>query len=142
MHIKTIADGEKFWCAGHEYLMLLPRDLTDCCEAAMETLVVGESTPPNAHTTFHQVHVILQGEAEITIGEEKRRVSAPAISFIPKGTNHWVQNVGAAELRYIYITIWSDGIPAGEKDGGWRKACTDMVKEYADRGYPPERSSK
>lgn len=141
MYIKTFDDGEKFMCAGNEYLMLLPRDLTDCCEAVLEKVDVGQSTPPNSHATFNQVYVVLDGEAEITIGEEKRRVSAPAMAFIPKNTKHWVQNAGGRVLRYIYITIWSDGIPADEKAGGWRKASANMVKEYADRGYPPERNS-
>ena len=129
-------------CAGSEYLMLIPRDLTDCCEAAMERIAIGQRTPANAHPTFHQLHVILQGEAEIAIDDERRRVAAPAISFIPKNANHWVQNVGHEELRYIYISIWSDGIPANEMEGGWRRARTEMVKDYADRGYPPERNSR
>ena len=142
MYIKTFDDGEKFLCAGNEYLMLLPRDLTDCCEAVLEKVAAGQRTPPNAHATFNQAYVVLEGEAEITIGEEKRRVSAPAVAFIPKNTNHWVQNVGGVELRYIYITIWSEGIPAREKEGGWRKAYVDMVKDYTDRGYPPERTPR
>lgn len=141
MYIKSFDDGEKFMCAGNEYLMLLPRDLTDCCEAVLESVDVGKRTPPNAHATFNQVYVVLDGEAEITIGEETRRVSGPAMAFIPKNTNHYVQNAGSVKLQYIYITIWSDGIPAREKEGGWRKACTDMVKEYSDRGYPPKRES-
>ena len=142
MYCKTFDEGESFSCAGNEYLMLLPRDVTHCAEMAMERISVGGGTPPNAHDTYVQVLIILQGEAEITIGDGTRRVSAPATAFIPRNTTHHVVNSGQVELRYVYISIWPTGIPREEMEGGWKKACTDMIQDYADRGFPPRRTSE
>jgi len=138
MLIRTFAEGERFPCAGNEYVMLLPRDVTDCCEVVLEDIAAGSETPPNVHSTFNQVFIVLQGEAEISIGNDKRQISAPAVAYVPNNTNHSVRNVGAVNLRYIYITIWPKGIPADEKLGGWKEACAAMVREYAERGYPPK----
>lgn len=136
MYCKTFGEGEKFTCAGNDYAMLVPRDVTDCAEIVLERVPVGGRTPPNAHSTFVQAFIILQGEAEITIGDATRRVSAPSVAFVPRNTNHYVANAGQGELHYIYISVWPDGIPQAEKDGGWKKVYADMIQEYADRGYP------
>ena len=142
MYCKTFDEGESFSCAGNESLMLLPRDETGCAEVAMEIDAVGGRTPPNAHSTFVQTFIILQGEAEITIGDGARRVSAPAVAFIPRNTTHYVRNTGKVELRYVYITVWPDGIPRAETDGGWKEVYDDMIQEYADRGFPANRASE
>ncbi len=138
MFSKTFLEGEKFRCAGNEYVMLLPRDVTDCCEVVLEKVAVGRATPPNAHSTFKQIYIVLAGEAEITIGEERCRVSAPAVAYIPKNTYHCVVNTGAVQLQYLYVTVWPEGIPTDEKEGGWKKVYADMTQAYADRGYPVE----
>ena len=142
MHCKTFDEGELFQCAGNNYVMLLPRDLTNCAEVVLEKVAVGQRTPPNAHPTFVQIYIVLQGEADITIGEETRRVTAPAVAFIPCNTNHYVFNKGTNELRYLYVTVWPDGIPCDEVEGGWKQVYARMIREYSDRGYPAKRSSE
>jgi quercetin dioxygenase-like cupin family protein len=137
MHIREFAEGVKFGCAGNDYVMLLPREETDSCEAVLERISAAGRTPPNAHSTFMQIFIVLAGEAEITVGPETRRISAPALAYIPQNTNHSVLNIGNDELQYVYISVWPDGIPREERDGGWRRVYADMIQEYADRGYPP-----
>lgn len=137
MYVREFAEGIKFGCAGNDYVMLLPREETNCCEAVLERISGAGRTPPNAHSTFMQIFIVLAGEAEITIGQETRRVSAPALAYIPQKTNHSVLNLGKDELRYVYISVWPDGIPREERDGGWRRVYADMIQEYADKGYPP-----
>lgn len=138
MFIKSFAEGEAFQCAGNCYVMLLPREMSECCEVVLERVAVGDSTPPNAHASFVQVYVLVVGQAEIHIGDETRSVSAPALAYIPKNTHHRVMNTGSVEVQYLYITMWPDGIPPAEREGGWRKAYADMIQEYADRGYPAQ----
>lgn len=139
MYCKRFDEGESFFCAGNEYLMLLPREVTGCTEVVLERVAIGERTPPNAHSTFVQTYVLLQGEGEIIIGDRARRVAAPAVAFIPRNTTHSVTNTGKVELQYLYVTVWPDGIPQAEIDGGWKKVYKDMIQEYADRGYPAKR---
>ena len=138
MFCKTFEEGERFRCAGNYYTMLLPRDLTQSCEVVLEKVAVGKKTPPNAHPTFQQIYIILAGEGNITIGDDTRHVVAPAGAFIPKNTHHQVMNTGPVEFQYLYVTVWPDGIPRQEIEGGWQKIYADMKQEYSERGYPVE----
>lgn len=142
MFAREFGEGEGFSCAGNEYTMLLPREVTNCCEVALENIAPGHQTPPNAHRTFHQVLIVWQGTAEITIGSERSQVQAPAIAYVPPNTHHSVKNVGSIELQYLYVSIWSAGIPSDEMLGGWKRACADMIQEYAARGFPPKTNGK
>jgi quercetin dioxygenase-like cupin family protein len=141
--IRTLAEGEPFRCAGNFFQMLLPRDDGECCEVVLETVGPGHSTPPNQHATFVQIYVILRGEAKVTIGPETRTVRAPAVAFIPKDMTHSVSNESiSTDVEYLYVSIWPDGIPTAEKDGGWREVYARMIQEYTDRGYPAERDGE
>lgn len=140
MWIRSFAEGEPFRCAGNDFVMLLPRDLTDCCGVVLQIVQPGAQTPPNAHETFLQVYLILSGTADVKIGEESKVVSGPAVALIPPKTNHWVVNASAdVPLQYLYMSVWPQGIPAAEKEGGWRRVYRQIIQEYADRGYPQER---
>lgn len=137
MFLRQFAEGEPFRCAGNDFVMLLPRDLTGCCEVVLQTVQPGGETPPNAHETFLQIYLILSGTAEVKIGGESRAASGPAIALIPPKTNHWVVNTSPDQpLNYLYISVWPDGIPSAEKEGGWRQVYQNIIQEYSDRGYP------
>jgi mannose-6-phosphate isomerase-like protein (cupin superfamily) len=137
MYIKRFNEGEPFRCAGNEFVMLLPRDETGACEAVLQMVRPGGATPPNSHETFMQIYLLWSGEAKIYIGEEMRQVRAPAVAFVPPRTNHWVENAQAdRELHYIYISVWPNGIPAEESEGGWKKVYEKIIDTYASRGYP------
>jgi quercetin dioxygenase-like cupin family protein len=139
MYVKQFSEGDPFRCAGNEFVMLLPRDATGACEVVLQMVRPGASTPSNSHDTFMQVYMVWSGEAEVFIGTESQRVSAPAIAFIPPRTEHWVKNLHADhELHYLYISVWPDGIPAEEFDGGWKQVYSRIIDSYASRGYPAE----
>jgi mannose-6-phosphate isomerase-like protein (cupin superfamily) len=140
MICRTIDEGERFWCAGSLYTMLIPRDETQCFEAVMETIAAGHATPVNAHSSFVQMYSILAGKARVHIGAEAREIAAPAVAFVPRRTDHYVENIGDEPLQYIYVSIWPGTIPA--EDGlSWREACDAMIQMYESRGYPPQRSA-
>jgi mannose-6-phosphate isomerase-like protein (cupin superfamily) len=139
MHIKNFSEGEAFRCAGNDFLMLLPRDATGACEAVLQIVRAGGSTPPNSHETFMQIYLIWSGEAEVFIGGEHRHVVAPAAAFVPPKTEHWVVNPSPdRELQYLYISVWPNGIPREESEGGWRKVYAGIIDEYVSRGFPVE----
>src|SRR5580692_4666161 len=101
MFIKSFSEGEPFRCAGNEFVMLLPRDVTEACEAVLQMVRPGGTTPPNSHETFMQVYLIWSGEARVYIGGEMQQVRAPAVAFVPARTEHWVENSSAdQELHY------------------------------------------
>lgn len=136
MYSRTKQEGQKFMCAGNEFIMLLPRDVTGCCEVVLERVAAGARTPPNSHSTFNQIYIILAGDPSVTVGEETRRLSPGSVVYIPKNTNHYVVNGGSTEVQYLYVTVWPSDIPSDEIDGGWENVYKRMIQEYADRGYP------
>jgi len=139
MFAKQFSDGEYFRCAGNEFLMLLPRDETEACEAVLQTVRPGGATPPNRHETFMQIYLVWSGEANVFIGAESKKLAAPAIAFVPPRTDHWVENALAdRDLQYLYISVWPHGIPAAESDGGWKKVYGGIIDEYVSRGFPIE----
>ena len=139
MYVKQFSEGDPFRCAGNEFVMLLPREQTGACEAVLQMVRPGGTTPSNAHETFMQIYLIWSGEAEIFIGTESQRVTAPAVAFVPPRTEHWVTNLSQErELHYLYISVWPNGIPAEELDGGWKHVYSKIIDSYTSRGYPPE----
>ena len=139
MYVKQFSEGDPFRCAGNEFVMLLPREQTGACEAVLQMVRPGGTTPSNAHETFMQIYLIWSGEAEIFIGTESQRVTAPAVAFVPPRTEHWVTNLSQErELHYLYISVWPNGIPADELDGGWKHVYSKIIDSYTSRGYPPE----
>ncbi len=139
MYVKQFNEGEPFRCAGNDFAMLLPRDETGACEAVLQMVRPGGVTPPNSHETFMQIYLIWSGAAKIFIGGEAKQVTAPAVAFVPPKTEHWVENALAdRELQYLYISVWPNGIPGEECEGGWRKVYAKIIDDYAGRGYPAD----
>jgi mannose-6-phosphate isomerase-like protein (cupin superfamily) len=138
MYSATDQEGEKFKCAGNEFVMMLPRDVTGCCEVVLETVQPGKKTPPNAHSTFNQIYIILSGEPSVTVGTETRILPPLSVVYIAKNTNHYVVNSGKTEVKYLYVTVWPSGIPSAEIEGGWKNVYKRMIQEYVDRGFAVE----
>jgi quercetin dioxygenase-like cupin family protein len=136
MWIKQFEQGDGFRCAGNDFVMLLPRDETRACEAVLQIVRPGATTPSNTHEKFMQIYLIWSGSAKVFIGDDVKEVTAPAIAFVPPKTIHWVENLSAEnELRYLYISVWPDGIPHEEFDGGWRNVYGKIIDEYVERGF-------
>ena len=139
MYVRAFDEGEGFRCAGNDFVMLLPRDETGACEAVLQLVRAGGTTPPNTHDTFMQIYLIWSGDAELFIGSESRRVSAPALALVPPKTEHWVTNLSPdRELQYLYISIWPDGIPREEFEGGWKQVYAGIIDSYVSRGFAVE----
>jgi quercetin dioxygenase-like cupin family protein len=116
--------------------MLVSRDDTGCCEAVLQRLPPGGSTPPNAHDTFVQLLILMEGAAVVTVADETREIVAPAIALVPRRTQHRVRNASEREpLAYLYLSVWDQGIPPDERQSGWRAVYRQIEAEYARRGY-------
>ena len=44
-------------------------------------------------------------------------------------------HAGVGEFQYLYVTVWDDGVPRVEFEGGWQKVYAEMQRKYSDRGY-------
>ena len=68
---------------------------------------------------------------------ESRLVGAPAVAYVPPHTEHWVENaLTDHELHYLYISVWPNGIPAEESEGGCNNVYAKIIDSYVSRGYP------
>lgn len=116
MHAKHLEEAELFTCAGVQFGMLLPRDITGSVEVVWERLEPFQCTPQDKHSSFDQVFFILKGTGEVTVGTESRKVKVATVVFIPQATQHFVQCTSDEGLEYLYFNVWRSGIPDREKD--------------------------
>ena len=49
--------------------------------------------------------VFTDGTAEVSFGQKRRRVHAPAAMLVPAHTLHNVKNKSKAPLRYVYVYV-------------------------------------
>lgn len=58
----------------------------------------------HVHKVQEQVYHILEGEALMEIGDEKRVVRKHDVIFLPPGVWHSIQNSGLGDLTFLVIT--------------------------------------
>ncbi len=89
-----------------------------------------------------EVYFIVEGEGEMCLGEERQRVTAGQMIFIPPGVFHQLTNLGETPLRMIYcygpagdVAHWRQelagtlpraGIEAPPLPAGAWPQCTDL----------------
>lgn len=119
MHVSSIAGAEPFSCAGIEFGMILPRNVTNSCEVVLEVLEPGQETPVDQHANFDQIFILLEGAGDLKVGVSRRDVFATDVCFIPRRTEHAIRCTSAGALRYLYINVWGQGLPESECD--WKQ---------------------
>jgi quercetin dioxygenase-like cupin family protein len=63
-----------------------------------EAIAVGDGIPLHTHNVDEAI-TILDGEADTRLGDERRRVGAGTVIFVPAGTPHGTRNAGAIPLQ-------------------------------------------
>src|SRR6187401_2365352 len=76
-------------------------DESDGALTAIETFVVRQEAPPLHVHDQDEVIYILAGSLRVKLGESLRGAPAGSFVFIPRGTPHTWQNVGAEPLRFF-----------------------------------------
>ena len=65
---------------------------------------------------------------------QSREIEAPGVAFVPRCTDHHVENIGDRPLEYIYVSIWPGQIPP--QDGlTWREAGSVLGCTSANVAY-------
>jgi len=116
MYAKRLEEAEPFECAGIQFGMVLPRDITGSVEVVWERLEPTTCTPVDQHRSFDQLFFILKGTGEVTVGTEIQAIEASTVVFIPQGTKHSVQCTSDEGLEYLYFNVWRNGVPENEKN--------------------------
>ena|ERR1035437_7125464 len=134
MYARHLEEAEPFTCAGIQFGMLLPRDITESVEVVWERLELFQCTPTDHHSTFDQLFFILNGTGMVTLGTESRPVKAAMLVLIPRGTQHSVHCTSDEGLEYLYINVWKNGIPDEEKD--WKRTYS-LIHNRRSATQPP-----
>lgn len=73
------------------------------CSLAEERLEPGQAVTPHFHRETEEVYYILEGEGVMTVGGEKRDVSAGDAILIPLNAIHSLENTGSASMRIVLV---------------------------------------
>ena len=101
----SLENAESFTCAGINFGMILPRDLTNSVEVVWESLKPNQYTPVDRHPTFDQVFYILKGHAEVVIRDETVQVKPGTTVFVPRNTDHSVRAISGGGVDYLYFNV-------------------------------------
>src|SRR5947209_6771873 len=67
-----------------------------------ELIAPGDRIPRHRHSVDELV-LIVDGDAEVVLGEETRRVAGGATVFVPAGVVHGTRNVGDTDVRFVAV---------------------------------------
>lgn len=71
--------------------------------AGLNCFESGQEHAAHAHAGQDKLYVVLEGEAEIQVGDEKQLISAGGGAFAPSGTMHSVRNRGDKRLVVLAV---------------------------------------
>lgn len=63
----------------------------------------GDQAPPHIHHQSDEAFIVLEGEPEVLVGEERRVLSAGQSALVPAGTVHTFATHGDAGSRIIAV---------------------------------------
>ncbi len=126
--ISTVAQSKVTNFLGVAYSVLLPRERSECVEILLERFPKGLAFPVHQHKECEQTYLVLEGEAEVTVADEVRRVVKDGVVYIPRLTDHCVRNVGDSELVYVVVETYPEGYLANEPT--WDAHIAALNKHY------------
>lgn len=94
----------------HTNDLIMDRRDADASEAFFVVLEPGEAPPLHVHRDAEQVFFVLQGTAELTIGEtDQERFPLRAGDFVrtPPGVHHAVRCTGSSQFVYLSIDCFT-----------------------------------
>jgi mannose-6-phosphate isomerase-like protein (cupin superfamily) len=130
--ISTIDESQVTNFLGVKFSVLLPRERSECVEILLERYPIGLEFPVHHHKECEQTYLFLEGEGEVSVGGEVRRMGKGGVVYIPRLTDHSVRNVGNSELVYIVVETYPDGYLASEPT--WDSHIEALTKHYIAAG--------
>lgn len=67
----------------------------------LDCLEPGQAQPPHKHHGRDKLYFVLEGEGEITIGDETRRLGSGDLAWAPADIPHSVRNLGPTRLTML-----------------------------------------
>ena len=100
MIVKNLADHAKF---SPEKMAKTDLAHGDTLFAGLNCFEPGQQHAAHAHPGQDKLYVVLEGDAEIQVGDETQSVSAGGAAFAPSGVIHSVRNCGKKRLIVLAV---------------------------------------
>lgn len=71
---------------------------------------------PRHTDSAEEIIVILDGTAEVQVGDERQTLAAPGLAIVPKCVPHEVRNARDGELRFAAVYAEPDVVTRYERD--------------------------
>jgi len=102
-------EGKKLWVT--DELMTFKasgEDTGGAYSLTDSTVPPGGGPPPHVHHREHEAFWVLEGELEVSVGNDTFRADAGSFVHLPRSVPHSYQNVGTGPARFLTLMV-----PAG-----------------------------
>jgi quercetin dioxygenase-like cupin family protein len=99
-------EGLAIWTMGERMTMKATQALTGNAFTLIEDLVApGGEPPPHLHENEDEAYYILDGEMDVTIGDQTFHARPGSFVFLPRLVPHHWKVVGAAPVRFLVFFV-------------------------------------
>lgn len=102
--INALETTENHFVLGESLRPLLTRDMGSSVEIFDTSGPAGSGPPPHSHP-WEEIHVVLEGELEVTVDGESHVLSKGSVAHVPGGAVHSYRNLTEAH----FLTIVTKG---------------------------------
>jgi quercetin dioxygenase-like cupin family protein len=89
------------WRPGYRSFVLAGKEHGMACTASLGVLEPGAGAPLHVHPDTDEILIVLEGELDVRLGDERRSVGAGHTVAIPAGTPHAFVALGPGTARFI-----------------------------------------
>jgi mannose-6-phosphate isomerase-like protein (cupin superfamily) len=107
--IVAINEAPRCKLQGVDFTALLPREKSEATEVLLCRYPQGLKFPLHQHKECEQFYLILEGKAEVFLGNRTHTVDRNSVVYIPRFTDHSINNVGEGELVYVVLEVYPEG---------------------------------
>jgi mannose-6-phosphate isomerase-like protein (cupin superfamily) len=73
------------------------------CSLAEEILPPGQAVTPHQHHAIEEIYYIVEGHGVMTVGDERREVSAGDAIYVPRHHRHTLENTGTEPIKLLLV---------------------------------------
>lgn len=117
---------------GVDFAVLLPREKSECVEILLERFPKGLSFPLHQHKECEQTYLVVDGEAQVQLGQRVHTVKKGSVVYIPRNTDHSIRNTGDRDFVYLVVETYPDGYLPDEPT--WQSHLLALKKHYREEG--------
>ncbi|GAA4829001.1 cupin domain-containing protein [Algivirga pacifica] len=115
--IQKFGAGKKYWMNDKEYTgIVVSKEATNSEYIISDGVIAPEGfVPEHYHKWEDQTFHIIKGYLEVKIGDEMAKVEAGDTIHCPRGTSHYIKNIGDTEaqiISYIFPGDWAEDFMA------------------------------